>query len=109
MDPGLADTEGSGLAQDIESADVLVLTNVWTGWNEPNASVERRSQEANLAVADNFCLVRTFEENLVMIFQRCEGGGGGCSGGTCGAGPLHQAISGCSIACRLPSVSMKAT
>jgi hypothetical protein len=76
MDPGLADTEGSGLAQDIESADVLVLTNVWTGWNEPNASVERRSQEANQAVADNFCLVRTFEENLVMIFQRCEGGGG---------------------------------
>ena len=76
MDPGLADEEGSGLAEDIESADYLVLTNVWSGWIEPNTSAERRSQEANQAVADNFCLIRTFEENLVMIFERCEGGGG---------------------------------
>ena len=57
-------------------ADFLVLTNIWTGWNEPNASSEFLSQEANQAVADNFCLIRTFEENLVMIFERCEGGGG---------------------------------
>ena len=76
MDPGLADAEGSGLAQDIETADFLVLTNIWTGWNEPNASSDFLSQEANQAVAANFCLVRTYEENLVMIFQRCEGGGG---------------------------------
>jgi cbb3-type cytochrome oxidase subunit 3 len=76
MDPGLADAEGSGLAQDIETADFLVLTNVWTGWNEPNASSDHLSQEANQAVADNFCLIRAYEENLVMIFERCEGGGG---------------------------------
>ncbi len=76
MDPGLADEAGSGLAEDIESADYLVLTNVWSGWIEPNTTAERRSQEANQAVADNFCLIRTFEENLVMIFERCEGGGG---------------------------------
>jgi hypothetical protein len=75
MDPGLADAEGSGLAEDIAGADFLVLTNIWTGWNEPNASSERLSQEANQAVADNFCLVQTYEENLVMIFERCEGGG----------------------------------
>jgi hypothetical protein len=76
MDPGLADAEGSGLAEDIAAADVLVLTNIWTGWNEPNASSERLSQEANRAVADHFCLVRQYEENLVMIFRRCPGGGG---------------------------------
>ncbi len=76
MDPGLADAEGSGLAEDIETADFLVLTNIWTGWSEPNASSEHLSQEANQAVADNFCLVSTYEENLVMIFERCEGGGG---------------------------------
>jgi hypothetical protein len=76
MDPGLADAEGSGLAEDIVAADFLVLTNIWTGWNEPNASSERLSQEANQAVADNFCLIRQYEENLVMIFQRCDGGGG---------------------------------
>jgi hypothetical protein len=76
MDPGLADTEGSGLAEDIVGADFLVLTNIWTGWNEPNASSQRLSQEANQAVADHFCLIRQYEENLVMIFQRCDGGGG---------------------------------
>ncbi len=76
MDPGIADAAGSGLADDIEDADYLVLTNIWGGWVEPNATMRRGSQEANQAVADNFCLIRTFEENLVMIFERCEGGGG---------------------------------
>jgi hypothetical protein len=76
MDPGLADTAGSGLAEDIESADWLVLTNFWTGWIEPNSSAVHRSEEANQAVADNFCLVRQYDENLVLLYQRCEGGGG---------------------------------
>ena len=76
MDPGLADSEGSGLAEEIAAADFLVLTNIWTGWNEPNASDEHLSQEANQAVADNFCLVERYEDNLVLLFERCEGGGG---------------------------------
>lgn len=76
MDPGLADAEGSGLAEDIEQADFVVLTNFWSGWLEPNTSVERQSQEHNQAVADNFCLVGQYESNLLMLFERCEGGGG---------------------------------
>ncbi len=76
MDPGLADVEGSGLAEDIATADFLVLTNIWTGWNEPNASSDHLSDEANRAVADNFCLVRRYEDNLVLLFKRCAGGGG---------------------------------
>jgi hypothetical protein len=90
MDPGLADTEGSGLAEDIANADVLVLTNIWTGWNEPNASSDRLSQEANQAVADNFCLSRQYEENLVMIFERCEGGGGVSPADVPGRYPLPE-------------------
>jgi hypothetical protein len=76
MDPGLADTEGSGLADDIATADVLVLTNIWTGWHEPNASDDHLSDEANQAVAGNFCLVERYEDNLVLLYQRCPGGGG---------------------------------
>lgn len=76
MDPGLADTAGSGLAEDIETADFVVLTNLWTGWKEPNASSEFLSQEGNQAVADNFCLKERYQENMVMLFERCEGGGG---------------------------------
>jgi hypothetical protein len=76
MDPGLADAEGSGLADEIATADVLVLTNIWTGWHEPNASDEHLSQEANQAVADHFCLVERYEDNLVLLYRRCDGGGG---------------------------------
>lgn len=90
MDPGLADAEGSGLDEDIASADFLVLTNIWTGWKEPNASSKHLSQEANRAVADNFCLIRQYEENLVMIFQRCEGGGGISGADVPGRYPLPE-------------------
>ncbi|MFN3254240.1 MAG: hypothetical protein ACE37B_00960 [Ilumatobacter sp.] len=76
MDPGLSDAEGSGLAEDIEQADFLVLTNFWSGWLEPNTSTRRQSQEHNQAVADNFCLVRQYEDNLLLFFERCAGGGG---------------------------------
>ena len=76
MDPGLADAEGSGLADDVEQADFLVLTNFWSGWLEPNTSTRRQSQEANQAVRDNFCLVDTYEDNLLLLFEACDGGGG---------------------------------
>lgn len=76
MDPGLADAEGSGLADDIATADFLVLTNIWTGWNEPNASDRHLSPEGNRAVADHFCLVERYQDNLVLLYERCEGGGG---------------------------------
>ena len=76
MDPGLADRAGSGLAEDIAAADYVVLTNIWTGWNEPNASDKHLSDEANRAVADNFCLTERYADNLVLLFERCEGGGG---------------------------------
>jgi hypothetical protein len=76
MDPGLADRAGSGLAEEIADADLLVLTNIWTGWNEPNASDEHLSEEANQAFAGNFCLTQRYEDNLVLLFERCQGGGG---------------------------------
>lgn len=76
MDPGLADQAGSGLADDIADADIVVLTNTWSGWYEPNASIEYGSQEANIAVAEHQCLVTSYETNLVLLFRQCEGGGG---------------------------------
>ncbi len=76
MDPGLADAEGSGMAADIASADFEVLTNTWTGWSEPNGSADFGSPEHSQAVADNFCLVGNYDTNLVLLFVRCDGGGG---------------------------------
>ncbi len=76
MDPGLADARGSGMADDIASADFVVLTNTWGGWTEPNESSRRGSDEHNEAVADHHCLVRSYNTNLVLLFERCDGGGG---------------------------------
>ncbi len=76
MDPGLADQEGSSLADDVASADWLILTNFWTGWFEPNASILFGSDAPNQVVADQFCLVGDYENALVMLYQRCTEGDG---------------------------------
>jgi len=76
MDPGLADQEGSSLADDVASADFLLLTNFWTGWYEPNASSNRGSDAPNQVVAKTFCLVGNYENALVLLYQRCEVGDG---------------------------------
>ena len=76
MDPGLADQPGSRLADDVATADWIILTNFWTGWYEPNASSEFGSDEPNQVVADQFCLVGNYDNALVLLYQRCEEGDG---------------------------------
>jgi len=76
MDPGLADREGSRLASDVASADWLILTNFWTGWYEPNASIHFGSEAPNKVVADHFCLVGNYDDALVMLYHRCDKGDG---------------------------------
>ena len=76
MDPGLADRPGSRLADDVASADWLILTNFWTGWYEPNASAEFGSTEPNTVVADRFCVVGNYEDALVLLYRKCEQGDG---------------------------------
>ncbi len=76
MDPGLANAEGSRLAGDVASADWLILTNFWNGWYEPNDSIVPMSQAANQVVAERFCLVKDYEDALVLLYQRCAVGDG---------------------------------
>ncbi len=76
MDPGLADQEGSRLADDVGTADWLILTNFWTGWYEPNASSEFGSDAPNQVVADHFCQVGNYLDALVMLYHRCDKGDG---------------------------------
>jgi hypothetical protein len=76
MDPGLADREGSRLADDVASADWVLLTNFWTGWYEPNASSEFGSDAPNQVVADRFCLVGNYENALVLLYRACAEGDG---------------------------------
>lgn len=76
MDPGLADRADSGLADDVASADWLLLTNFWTGWFEPNASIEFGSDEPNQVVARRFCLRGDYLDALVLLYERCDQGDG---------------------------------
>jgi len=90
MDPGLADLPDSGLADEVASADWLILTNYWTGWYEPNTSTEFRSTEPNQVVADQFCLVESFADALVLVYRACAEGDG-IDPSTLGIGPDRRA------------------
>jgi len=75
MDPGLAN-EDTRLAEDVASADWLILTRFWSGWIEPNASVEFGSDLPNQIVESNFCLKHSYQNDLVRLYLRCDGGDG---------------------------------
>jgi hypothetical protein len=60
MDPGIANDPGSGLADEVRSADWLILSDVWSGWDEPNDSRLDGPDEPNRVVAEDFCLVEEF-------------------------------------------------
>jgi hypothetical protein len=71
MDPGLANEEGSRLADDVASADWVILTGFWNGWREPNSSMDFGSDAPNEVVATQFCEVGSFEEGLILLYRRC--------------------------------------
>ena len=70
MDPGVANREGSGLAEDVASADIVVLTSVWDDWDEPNDSRLVGSDEPNEVLREQFCSVDTYG-GLYELLRRC--------------------------------------
>ncbi len=54
MDPGVANSATSRLASDIAGDQLLVLTDRYNGWGEPNASRHFGSPNANRVVARDF-------------------------------------------------------
>lgn len=76
MDPGLANREGSRLADDVASADWLILTRFWSQWIEPNDSIVFGSDVPNQIVEERFCLRGSYQVDLARIYERCERGDG---------------------------------
>ena len=70
MNPGTANREGSGLADELRRADWLILTSEWDDWNEPNDSTVNGPSEPNEVVRDDFCL--RFEHGAYRLYERCE-------------------------------------
>jgi hypothetical protein len=56
MDPGMANTEDSGLADELREADVVILSTTYDNWVEPNTSVDQGSDEPNQVLAGEYCL-----------------------------------------------------
>ena len=75
MDPGMANAPDSGLAEDVASADWLILTRFWSGWIEPNESSVFGPDEPNQVVENQFCLVGSYEHDLARLYRLCPGGG----------------------------------
>lgn len=70
MNPGTANREGSGLADELRRADWLILTTAWDDWDEPNDSVKNGPTEPNEVVRDDFCL--RFEDAPFRLYERCD-------------------------------------
>jgi hypothetical protein len=70
MDPGVANAEGSGLAQDLESADLVILSSIWDDWSEPNDSRKSGSDEAERVLERDFCLVGNYLDRY-ELYRRC--------------------------------------
>ena len=71
MDPGLANDEGSSLADDVASADWVILTGLWDGWMEPNSSMDFGSDAPNQVLRDHFCVVGDYEDGQAVLYRRC--------------------------------------
>lgn len=70
MDPGIANAEDSGLAEEVAGADWLILSHVWDHWDEPNDSREIGSDAPNRVVAEQFC-PRNDESDFYVLYERC--------------------------------------
>jgi hypothetical protein len=69
MDPGIANAPGSRLADDLSSADVVVLTDTWEKWEEPNTSDEAGDPAAAKVLAAEFCPVTA--RDGISLLRRC--------------------------------------
>lgn len=69
MDPGIANTDDSGLADELRANDWLILSRSSDLWNEPNSSVERGSEEPNQVVEDLYCMVT--DAGSFQLLRRC--------------------------------------
>ena len=70
MNPGTANREGSGLADELRRADWLILTSEWDDWDEPNASMDFGPSEPHDVVRDDFCL--RLESGEYRLYERCD-------------------------------------
>ena len=70
MDPGVANADDSRLADDLEHADLVILSRVWDEFHEPNDSRELGSSKPNTVLRKRFCTV--LDLPLYELLERCD-------------------------------------
>jgi hypothetical protein len=65
MDPGVANADDSGLADEMRESDVVILSTVYDDWDEPNTSRDVGSDEPNEVLAEDYCLHDSYGTNGV--------------------------------------------
>lgn len=48
---------------------------MWSEWIEPNDSIVFGPDTPNVVVEEQFCLIGTYEHDLIRLYRRCPGGG----------------------------------
>jgi len=76
MDPGMANAEDSGMADELREADIVILSSIRDDWVEPNGSRDFGPDEPNEVIEDEFCLVESFGtglfgRGLYEVYTRC--------------------------------------
>lgn len=71
MDPGVANDDDSGLADEVRAADYLILSSVWDEWDEPNDSRIAGSNEPNEVIEEQFCEAGDFG-GLYRLMEKCD-------------------------------------
>ncbi|HEY1043029.1 MAG TPA: hypothetical protein VGE60_04125 [Telluria sp.] len=69
MNPGVANREGSGLAGQLASADLVILNRSYDNWREQNASSIAGSNAASRMMESRFCEHRSFGQWRILL--RC--------------------------------------
>jgi hypothetical protein len=76
MDPGIANAEDSGMANELRHADIVILSSIRDDWDEPNDSRRFGPDEPNDVIEDEFCLEKSygkglFGRGLYELYRRC--------------------------------------
>ncbi len=70
MDPGVANANDSRMPADLESADIVILSAIWSDWSEPNDSRNFGSDASTKVLARDFCRVGTYL-GLYELYRKC--------------------------------------
>ena len=96
MNPGISNAPGSRMASDIVGADVLLLSNRFDQFSEPNTSTVPGDTAANTAIAKNFCVAGTTKWYFLLrhTSQPVAPAAGPQSPFTVAVGPNHLFVCG---------------